>query len=266
MNGGIDELPHRRIQEDVCRLYNYRQVKNGDKVYEVANYYDVEGGLQAQHIRGKDKQFAWKGDTTKLQFFGQHLWVNNKGRRICITEGEIDCMTVSQILNKKYPVVSLPNGCASAVRAFKDNYEFVNAYDEIVLMFDNDEAGIKAANECADILPPGKVKIVKGLPYKDANECLMKNETASIIKAFWNAQIFKPDGILHSSEIQTSLSDKKGKEVWDYPFAQLTDFTIGQRASELVMWTSGTGSGKSTLVRELVNHHLEIIELLVCSC
>jgi len=257
MKGGIEELPHRRIAEDVCRLYNYRQVRSGDRYYEVSNYYDTDGNLQAQHVRGQDKQFAWKGSTKNIQLYGQHLWVNNKGRRICVTEGEIDCLTMSQILNKKYPVVSLPNGCASAVKAFKDNYEFLNAYDEIVIMFDNDEAGIKAANDCADVLPPGKVKIAKGLTYKDPNECLMKNDTASLIKAFWNAQVFKPDGILHASEIKSTLGTEGNREVWDYPFSQLTDFTIGQRAGELVMWTSGTGSGKSTLVRELVNHHLE---------
>jgi twinkle protein len=256
-NGSICDLPHRRIQDDVCRLYNYRVVRSGEDVYEVSNYYSEDGSLQAQHIRGKEKKFAWKGDTTKLPMFGQNLWKNNKGRRILVTEGEIDCLTMSQTLNKKYPVVSLPNGTASGAKAFRDNYEFLNAYDEIILMFDSDDAGVEAANKCAEILPPGKVKIVKSLPYKDPNECLMNNDGASLVKAFWEAQIYKPDGILHASEIEGSIIPTIKHEVWDYPFSQLTEFLIGQRGGEIVMWTSGTGSGKSTLVRELVNHHLE---------
>ena len=256
-SGSITDLPHRRITDDVCRLYNYRCVRSGEDIYEVANYYNEDGSLQAQHIRGKDKKFAWKGDASNLPMFGQNLWKSSGGRRILVTEGEIDCLTMSQVLNKKYPVVSLPNGTTSGPRAFKDNYEFLNAYDEVIIMFDNDEAGIQAANKCAEIMPPGKVKIVKGLQYKDANECLLNNEGASLVKAFWEAQIFKPDGILHASEIKSTIDANVSHEVWDYPFAQLTDFLIGQRAGELVMWTSGTGSGKSTLVRELVNHHLE---------
>ena len=255
--GTIVDLPHRRIPDDVCRLYNYRMVRSGTDVYEIANYYDKEGGLKAQHVRGKDKKFAWKGDTKNLPMFGQNLWKNKGGRRILVTEGEIDCLSMSSVLNKKYPVVSLPNGVASAAKSFRENYEFLNAYDEVIIMFDNDDAGKEAAAKCAEILTPGKTKIVNGLTYKDPNECMMNNDGASLIKAFWEAQVYKPDGILHASEITSTINaDNKG-EVWDYPFPQLTDFLIGQRSGELVMWTSGTGSGKSTLVRELVNHHLE---------
>ncbi len=39
------------------------------------------------------------------------------------------------------------------------------------MMFDQDEAGQKAAIECAEALPIGKVKIAK-LQYKDVNDAL----------------------------------------------------------------------------------------------
>lgn len=257
IKGSIVDLPSRRLTDDVCRLYNYRVARSGDETYELANYYAVDGSLQAQHIRGSDKKFAWRGDAKNITLFGQNLWSNNRGRRILVTEGEIDCLTMAQVLNKKYPVVSIPMGVTGAPKAFRDNYEFLNSYDEVIIMFDNDDAGKIAANKCAEILPPGKTKIVKGLPYKDPNECLINNEGAALVKAFWEAQVFKPDGILHASEVKATMNTTLNTEVWDYPFPQLTDFLIGQRGGELVMWTSGTGSGKSTLVRELVNHHLE---------
>jgi twinkle protein len=44
--------------------------------------------------------------------------------------------------------------------------------------------------------------------------------------------------------------------VWEFPWPALTDFLIGQRGGEITLWTSGTGSGKSTIIRELAMHHL----------
>lgn len=251
--GKIQALPDRRISEAICRLYGYRvatKQSTGEEVH-VESYYR-DGVLVAQHLRFPNKQFPWLGNTKKLPLFGQHLWKHG-GRRLIITEGAIDCMSVAQVQEGKWPVVSLPAGCGTAVKAMKDNYDFIASYDEIVLCFDNDPEGRKAAKECAEILPPGKVKIVS-LPRKDANEHLKANDTRSLVTALWEAQAYRPDGILHASEIK--ISKDEDHEVWEYPFDQLTEFLVGQRPAEMVMWTSGTGSGKSTMTRELVVHHL----------
>ena len=39
----------------------------------------------------------------------------------------------------KWATVSLPNGAQSAVKAFKDNWEYIAGFDTVVLMFDMDE-------------------------------------------------------------------------------------------------------------------------------
>jgi twinkle protein len=41
-----------------------------------------------------------------VQLFGQHLW-NSHGSQLIITEGEIDCMSVAQSLNYKWPMEHL---------------------------------------------------------------------------------------------------------------------------------------------------------------
>ena len=51
----------------------------------------------------------------------------------------------SQIQDNKWPVVSLPNGAAGAAKAIKANLAYFNAFEEVILMFDGDEAGEKAA-------------------------------------------------------------------------------------------------------------------------
>lgn len=251
--GQIKALPDRRISEAICRQYNYKvavNTKTNDEVH-VENFYK-DGDLVAQHIRFPNKEFRWIGQTKGVTLFGQHLWKVG-GRRLIITEGAIDCMSIAQVQEGKWPVVSLPAGTGSAIKAIKDNYEFIASYNEIVLCFDNDADGKKAAKACADILPPGKVKIVT-TPRKDANEHLKANDTKSLVTALWEAQAYRPDGILHASEIK--LDDGEDSEVWEFPFDQMTEFLVGQRPAEMTMWTSGTGSGKSTMTRELVVNHL----------
>jgi len=253
IQGQVRGLPHRRISETTAQLFGYRTAKVNGKIVEVANYWR-DGTMQAQHVRFTDnKDFIWRGNAANAQMFGQHLW-RHGGRRIVITEGEIDAMSIAEAQDRKWPVVSLPGGSAGAAKAVRNNYEFLASYKEIILCFDQDEAGKKAAQACAQILPPGKVKIAH-LQRKDANEMLVNAETAALLTALWEAQAFRPDGILHASEIQMS-SDLDDRATWPLPWDNLNEFLIGQRAGEITMWTSGTGSGKSTIVRELVMDHL----------
>lgn len=246
--GTPQDLPHRRLSAETCRFYGYLTSDNGT---EVANYVK-DGVLVGQKLRAKDKRFACVGEMTSPPLFGQHLW-RVGGKRLVITEGEIDCLTIAQAQECKWPVVSIPTGAAGAVAAIKNNYEFVASYEEIVVCFDNDDAGRKAAKAVSDILPPGKVKIAC-LPRKDANEMWMESEGRALITALWEAQVHRPDGILHVKDV--AHTGASNCEVWEFPWPVLTDYLIGQRAGEITLWTSGTGSGKSTIIRELALSHL----------
>lgn len=246
-------VSNRGINEKTMRMYGYECVRQGEKKAEIASFHN-NGRIVAQHLRGPNKTFRWLGDTSNISLWGQHLWKSGSGKRLVITEGEYDCMTVAQLFNLKWAVVSLPNGAAGAVKAIKDNLEFVSGYEEIVLMFDNDEPGKSAAQAVAEILPPGKCKIAT-LPHKDANECLMSNDSQSVINAVWEAQRFSPDEILHISNVCES-PDFNATKVFPFPFDSLTEYLVGQRSGEITLWASGTGSGKTTIVRELIHHHL----------
>jgi twinkle protein len=254
LKGSCTELSHRRIDEKTCRQYGYQTAIVNNTDVEIANYYDQSGVVVAQHVRGPNKQFAWKGSPKSVQLFGQNQWKVG-GKRLVITEGEIDCMTVCQLLGNTWPVVSLPNGAQSAVKSIKDNLEFVSSYQEVVLCFDMDDAGQAAARAVSELLPPGKCKIAK-LPMKDANECLLANNGKAVVSAVWEAQVYSPDEILHVSKI-AEITDVSASRVYPFPFDKLSEFLIGQRSGEITLWASGTGSGKSTILRELMYHHLE---------
>jgi twinkle protein len=244
-------VANRGITEKTMRMYGYGTITKDGKKAEIASFYR-DGKIVSQHLRGPNKTFRWVGDSTNPSLWGQNLWKDG-GKRLIITEGEYDCMTVSQLFNNKWAVVSLPNGAAGAVKTVKDNLEFISSYKEVVLMFDMDEAGQEAAQAVAEFLPPNKCKIAS-LPHKDANECLMKNDSQSVITAVWEAQQYSPDEILHVSTIESA--QEVAARVYPFPFEALNDFLIGQRSGELTLWSSGTGSGKSTIIRELIIDHL----------
>ena len=251
-SGSCIDIQDRKVDHKTCRKYNYQIANIGGKEVHISNYYR-NGEVVAQHLRGPDKQFKWTGTPRGCELYGQHLFKSNGGKKLVITEGEIDCLTVSQLLGT-WPVVSLPNGATSAVKSVKENLEFINSYEEVVLMFDMDDPGKEAARKVAELLPPGRAKIAT-LPYKDANECVIKGNSKAVVTAFWEAQAYSPDEILHVSDIQDS-EDEKQAEVWPFPWDKMSEFFIGQRSGEITLWTSGTGSGKSTILRELIHHHL----------
>ncbi len=252
ITGQMGELAHRGIDKDVCRRFRYKKamVPNHDYV-EVADYL-VDGTLVAQHIRTKTKQFKWIGQFKKVRLWGQHMW-RSGGKRIIVTEGEIDAMTVWQVMGKKWPVVSIPSGVKHAPKAIRNSLEFLSSYNEVIFCFDMDEAGQAAALECAQVLPAGKSKIVH-LPRNDPNAMLLAGETKDLLNALWDAQTYRPDGIVHVSDVGDS--DDEDQVIWPFPWPDLNKALIGQRSGEMTMWTSGTGMGKSTVLRTLVYDHL----------
>lgn len=252
IRGKAHPLPERHIDGKTCQFFGYITADTRDgRSAEIANYIR-DGRLVAQHVRLPGKKFRWQGETKNPPLWGQHLW-RGGGKRLIITEGEIDAMTIAQLNGLKWPVVSLPNGAQSAERAIRHNLEFVTGYDQIVLCFDMDEPGQEAARKVADLLPPGRVHIVS-LRLKDANELAKEGAWQELNSALWEAAVYRPDGILHVSDVLADARDEQ--EIWEFPFHNLTEFLIGQRSGEITMWTSGTGSGKSTILRELINHHL----------
>lgn len=252
--GDTEMLPHRRINADTCRKFRYQTSNTMDRHVEIENYYGPDGTLQAQKIRNvNNKEFHWVGNTKNIQLYGQHLWEKG-GPRVLITEGAIDCLTMSQLFDNKYPVVSIPSGVQGAVRSIKDNYEFVASFDTIVLCFDMDDPGRKAAREVAEILPPGKVKIIE-LPRKDPNEMLTSGEGKQLLQSYWNAKTHSPDSILHVSQVTGGNVEEM--VLYEFPWERMTNFMVGQDAGRLYLWTSATGHGKSSIIKEILVHHLE---------
>lgn len=256
--GEYRDLIKRGITEETCRKFGYQVAEfNGQKVH-VAPYFDKEGNIVGQKVRWPNKDMKVFGSIREAGLFGQQLW-GQGGKKIVITEGEIDCLSVSQVQDNKWPVVSIPNGATGAAKAIKKHLEWLETFEEVILMFDMDEPGREAAVECAQLFSPGKCKIAV-LPEKDPNDCLVAGKGSAIVSAIWQAKVYRPDGIIDASSMWESIVTEDSTASVEYPWAPLNEKTRGIRQGELVTITAGSGIGKSAVVREIAHHLIKIGE------
>lgn len=205
------------------------------------------------------KDFRVVGKAEVPELFNQ---VNcGRYKNLVITEGEIDCLSILEMLTKakaKFDVVSIVNGAQSARRNIASNLDFVNKYEKVFLAFDNDEPGIAAANDVAHVIKPGKAHIVNSM-YKDANDALCKEQSIDYLSQVWGAKVYKPDNFVSGEKIWEAFKERSKVESVPYPdcLKGVNDKVFGQRLGEITLFTSGTGSGKSTVVKETILNLLE---------
>ena len=247
--GEFITLGKRKITEETCRKMGYSVGEdNHGKVVQIANY-KKEGRVVAQHLRYANKDFKFLGDKDGIGLWGEHVWKPG-GKMLVITEGQIDALSVCQLQNNKWPVVSVTNGATGAVKSVRKSLEFVNSFEKVILMLDMDEPGQKATLEVAKLLRPGTAFIAT-LPLKDANEMLVAGRGKEVISAMWDAKPYRPDGIVNAGDLWEKVRKPKENHCVEYPWEALNRKTRGARKGELVVWTAGSGVGKSAVVREI---------------
>lgn len=249
--GEYRALSARGISKETAQKYGYWIGKVNGQPHQIADYRDETGALVSQKVRDKDKEFSTRGSHKPSALFGKHLW--NGGKKIVVTEGEIDALTVAELQQCKYPAVSIGHGASAAKKTCAANFEYFDQFDEIILMFDMDDAGRAAIEECAPVLPSGKVRVAV-LPLKDANECHLNGQGKAVMDQIWNAQPWVPDGVVSAVSLKDRVRQAmEHDQVSGLEFSgqdKLNELTLGARDGEVIMVTSGSGMGKSTFVRQ----------------
>jgi twinkle protein len=248
LQGEIKALTKRKLSLDTCKMWGYTVSEMNGQPVQIANYRDTTGQIIGQKIRFPNKEFIFKGDVKKSGLYGQHLW-RDGGKQLVITEGELDAMSLSQALQNRWPVVSVTNGAAGAKKNLSSNIEWLEKFDSIILMFDQDEPGQRASEECALLFTPGKAKIAK-LPLKDASDMLQAGRVKELVDCMWEAKVHRPDGILSGEDLWELVSTVDHVESVNYPYNGMNEKTHGLRKGEIVTVTAGSGIGKSQLTRE----------------
>jgi len=219
------------------------------------HYYPYYDSNESNRLLGyKERTVATKnfqiiGTNKGSGLFGQNA-NRSGGKYLTICEGEIDALSISEMFDGKWQVVSLKNGASSASRDIKENLEYIESFDNVVLCFDQDQAGFDAVKACQDIISVGKLKICK-LPMKDASDMLVNGKVKEFTNAWWSSEPYSPAGVVRGKDTWEFLMEEEDSLTVDYPWKGLNKLTYGFREKELVTITSGSGMGKTSIVKEL---------------
>lgn len=215
--------------------------------------YTKNGTVVAYKERILPKSFQIHGSFNDTELFGQNAATG--GKTLVITEGELDACAVAQSFLDKYkkifPVVSIPS--ATGLKVLLEQRSWIRTFESIILMFDNDEAGQAAIEKASKIIGAGKVKVAK-LKAKDPCEQLITCGSESLLRAYWDAQTWSPAGLVVGEKVWEQYKQRRNTESIPYPdcLKGLNDKLKGIRHGEITLFTSGTGSGKSTVIKEIV--------------
>lgn len=221
-------------------------------------------GFKCRVIEGK--KFFSIGSVKDVDLFGWHQAVLSGGKKLFVTEGEMDAVALYQIfraVNKgtKYEsnipaIVSLAHGSGSAVKELLKHREMIFMhFKEIVLVFDQDKPGEEAVEAVLKVFPEGVS--VAHLPRKDANQCLLEG----VSKAAYNAVAFNS---VKPKNTRLVLADSLFEEAkaapaigYPWPWESVTKKTRGIRLGETVYIGAGQKQGKSEIVNTLAAHFIK---------
>lgn len=223
----------------------------------VAKYplFSPDGDHVGNKVRFEGKGFAIEGNLSSAGLFGRNAFPPGSAKQITLVEGQDDALAAFQMNGGKYPVVSV-HSASTALADVKKDFEYLNSFENIVVCFDNDEPGKKAAKQVASAgFPLGKVKIMTPRKHKDANDYLLNKDTEAFMREWWQAPVYRPDGLKLGSDMWDEIIHRKESFTTQYPFDGLNRKTFGIRLSELVTVTADTGVGKTSVLKH-IEHQL----------
>lgn len=203
ISGELSQVPIRGISTKTLEFYGYQI--NREKKLHIANYFNESGEVVMQQLRDKDKNFTVLGNKEyRHSLFGMNKFTPDDRVFITVTEGQLDAMSIADVFDRKYPVVSLPLGAGNAATAISENLKYLNGFKYVVLAFDSDKPGQDAIRDCLPLFEPGKVRVVS-FSKKDANEMLQAGEGAELRQAVYNAREYIPAPILTGQALLDTL-------------------------------------------------------------
>lgn len=264
----VFNLEHRSIEPefwDAARVRLLFSEFDGKTPIALAHGYTKNNALVRWKIKLLNKKVMWSvGDT---QGNDPYNWMNAcsiGGTTLWITEGEEDCIALRQILKQAntnpeyasldYAVISLTDGSDSVHKSLAHKAEEIKQrWQKVVIVFDQDEPGKKAAKEATRLLPGAMVAM---LPANDANDCLKRG----MIKGTRDAVVFRaarplPTALVDKNLLMLELDEEVQPGV-DTPWPKLTEMLDGQRRGEIITVGGSEGGGKTTLARQAAEHNI----------
>lgn len=249
-------VSYRNITTDTFKFFKvYFEGPDSTSAPTQISFVYPTGGRKIRQL--DQKAFSTDGPMHDAGLFGSDLFSQASAKSITITEGELDAMSVYQMMGSKYPAVSV-RSATTAKHDCEKAYKYLNSFERIYICFDNDEQGHKATAAVASLFDPNKVYIVEITgDLKDANDYLTKGRSEEFSKLWWNSKKYLPKGIINGySDIKEILGRTSTAALATYPFPTLNEMTYGIREGEVNLFTALEKVGKTEIMRAIEYHLL----------
>lgn len=245
-------LPWRNVTKDTMAFFKCSTRVDKDGAPDAIAFPYPNGAKKVRLLA--EKKFYTQGPSSEPALFGQDKFQAG-GKTITITEGELDALSVWQIL--QCPTVSVRSS-SSARKDCGASYDYLNSFERILLCLDNDEPGRKAAREIASLFDFNKVYEVNLSRHKDANEYLTSGHEVDLAQAWHNAKRYLPEGIISDfASFDQIIDEDRDVPSVPYPFPELQEMTYGIRPGEYNLFTAPEGIGKTEIMRAIEFHLLK---------
>lgn len=253
----------RGINKETIKAFKIESTQNNEIVFP---YLDQSGEvMQRSYLSLKrdtdGKKITMQDSSPNQMFFGWHL-VERDARKLIITEGQIDCMTLHTVGIKNS--VSMPAG-VNNLGWIDTHWDYLMEIDEIILAFDQDKQGQECVERVAKRLGVERCKTVK-FEENDINDLWNGGyEEFEIVDIFEKAVYLPNDTVqaLGSSKEKTKkfleqLQNNEGTSFF------LDGIELNQRLGELTIWSGYSGSGKTTILNQNILHTMANSNHKVC--
>ena len=262
-------LPERKLKKEYLEYFGVKiGVSETDGVTPISHYYpyDKNGERVAYKCRIIEGKKMWAvGSTKGADLFGWKQAIQAGGKKLFITEGELDAVALFQIMKEhnkgtQYAelnpaIVSLSNGAGGASKQLSNCLpEIRKHFKEVVLVFDMDEPGKQAVESVLKVIPDA---LVATLPEKDANACLIEGRSKACYNACqFNAQKPKNTRIISGNDLHDKARLPPTFGV-SWPWRHITEATRGIRLGDTIYVGAGQKQGKSEVVNTLTAHFIK---------
>ena len=255
---------YRQIRPEYWKRYGVRQSVNqftGKGMYAIHHPHTRDGKLVAYMTKTTSVKRIWcLGTINEADLYGWEIAKRTGARTLYITEGQEDCLALDQILEggdkkdykQRYAVCSLPNGTDSVSVLGRQAPDIKRLFEDVVIVFDDDEAGRQATKAAKVFLPDAQVVV---LPSKDANQVVvdgLQEEAYKLLK--FRKSNAAPAGIKTFKQVKGSLYEVAQMGI-SIPWEEVNMRIRGLHPG-LYTLAGGEGLGKTSLAHEAISHHV----------
>lgn len=296
---GVVDVPERGIRKETLQRFGVRvAVSESDGKTPVAVYFPsynqkgkITGYTKQDLTKPKEEKYHWStvgSVTIGNKLFGQEVAekINRKRTNLVTTEGQWDTISVFQSLvdsvkGTKYEgieplVVSIPMGTVNAVEAMLHNEEYVKSHDSLTFFFDDDyctpaetKKGIMRGHEAREAVANAFVgsglslmTVVPDDGFKDASDYMQAGRSSDLAKLVqFGRRAYAAEKIVKAADISLEeLLEPRPEGLYVNCFPKLMEKIHGFRTRELVLLTSPSGVGKSTVTSIFASAFAEVGE------